>query len=105
AARQLAQLRDEMKQLDWGGKRRVPARRNAIAARFNAPDARNFAGHFRARQPAAMARLCPLAELDLDHLDLRLAGGRGETLRRECAVMVAAAEITPADLPTVIGAV
>ena len=37
-----------------------------------APDASDFFRHLRTRQNPALARLGPLAELDLDHLDLRI---------------------------------
>ena len=57
------------------------------------------------RQYAAVARLGALAQLELDHLDLRIGRGRGEALGREAAVRVAAAEIAGADLPDDVAAV
>src|SRR5260221_14280227 len=59
-----------------------------------------------------MARLGALAELQLDHLDLRVGGADGEQLRREGAIGVARAEVARTDLPddvaptfTMVGAV
>src|SRR3954453_13776976 len=47
-----------------------------------------------------MARFCPLADLELDHLDLGAGGDAGEFLRIEAAVgAVAAGEIARADFP------
>jgi hypothetical protein len=58
-----------------------------------------------AGQYAAMAGLGALAELQLDHLDLRVGGGGGEAFGRESAVGVAGAEIARADLPDDVAAV
>jgi hypothetical protein len=46
-----------------------------------------------------MARLGPLAQLDLDHPDLVDLRGVGESVGIERAVILAAPEIPAADLP------
>ncbi len=51
-----------------------------------------------------MARLGPLGELDLDHLDAVVAGAFGEFDWVETAVERAAAEVARADLPNEISA-
>ena len=61
---------------------------------------------FGARQHAAVAGLGALAELELDHLHLRVGRALlGEALRAEAAVVVAAAEVARADLPDQVAAV
>ena len=52
-----------------------------------------------------MAGLGALADLELDHLDLVVAGDAGEFVRIEGAVAVAAAEIAGADFPDDVAAV
>src|SRR5208282_3481296 len=56
------------------------------------------------RQHTAVAGLGALAQLDLDHLDLRILCGGGEFLRRKTSLRRAAAEIAGADLPDDIAA-
>src|SRR5215813_8681813 len=51
-----------------------------------------------------MSGLGALADLELDHLDLVLAGNPRELVRIEGAVAVAAAEIAGADLPDDVAA-
>ena len=51
-----------------------------------------------------MARLGALAQLELDHPDLRVGGGLGEAFGGEAAVRVAGAEIAAADLPDDVAA-
>src|SRR6185437_7118813 len=51
-----------------------------------------------------MAGLRALRQLDLDHLDLRVRGGFGETLGREAAIGIAAAEIAAGNLPDGVAA-
>jgi hypothetical protein len=80
-------------------------RRQAIFSDRNAAGFRNFRRYFRARQHAAVAGLGALRELDLDHLDLRLARLQRELLRVEISIRRAAAEIAAADLPDQIAAV
>ena len=63
-----------------------------------------ISGDLRPRQHAAMAGLRALGDLDFDHLDLVEPGGLGETFGCECAVVVAAAEITTADFPDDVAA-
>src|SRR3990167_11370294 len=80
-------------------------RRNAVAALGNAAGHGDLLGYLGARQHAAMARLGPLAQLDLDHLyliDLRsVAEARGV----EMAVVGAATEIAAADFQHQVAAV
>jgi len=52
-----------------------------------------------------MAGLGALAELELDHLDLRRGGVGGKAFGVEAAIVVAAAEIAGADLPDQVAAV
>src|SRR3954464_15289980 len=53
-----------------------------------------------------MAGFCPPADLELDHLDLVVAGDAGKLLRIEGAVAaVTAAEIAGTDLPDDVAAV
>src|ERR1700722_15641279 len=79
--------------------------RDAVLALLDAADHRDLGRDLRARQHAAMSGLGPLAQLDLDHLDLRIGGDLGEFLGIEDSVWVAAAEIARADLPDDIAAV
>ncbi len=58
----------------------------------------------RRGQHAAVAGLGALAELQLDHLDLRILGALGKALGREGAVVVARAEVARADLPDDVAA-
>src|SRR6185437_4632833 len=60
--------------------------------------------HLGAGKHAAMAGLGALAQLDLDHLDLRVGCRLGEALGREAAIGVAAAEIAAAQLPDDVAA-
>src|SRR5690606_12885689 len=55
--------------------------------------------HLGTGQHAAVAGFGALAQLDLDHLDLRVTRVGGELLVAERPVLVAAAEIARADLP------
>jgi hypothetical protein len=61
--------------------------------------------HLRPGQDAAVAGLGALRQLDLDHLDLRIARVGGEALLVERALGVAAAEVARADLPDQVAAV
>ena len=64
----------------------------------------DFRRHLGAGQHAAMARLGALAELELDHLDLRVGGVGDEAFFVERTVVVAAAEVARADLPDQVAA-
>src|SRR5262244_2116427 len=99
AAGQVAQLRNEVHHLHRGLERRVARRRDAIDADRHTARVRDLRRHLGTRQHTAVARLGPLRELDLDHLDLPLLRLRGEPVGAEGAVLVAAAEIAAADLP------
>ena len=52
-----------------------------------------------------MSRLCSLAQLDLDHLDLIALGIVGKAGGIEMAIIIAASEITAADFPHQIAAI
>ena len=77
----------------------MPRRRDAVLAHGYATGRRDFRGHFRGRQNAAVARLGALAELDLDHLDLLIARIDLKEVGIEAAVRIAAAKIARAYLP------
>src|SRR6516165_985186 len=64
----------------------------------------NLCAHLGARQNAAVARLGPLGELDLNHLDLPLLRLRRKLVSAKGAAFVAAAEIAAADLPDQVAA-
>ncbi len=66
----------------------VAGRRNAVRAHRHAADGGDFGRDLGGGQHAAMAGLGALAELDLDHLDLRILRVGGKSFRRECAVGV-----------------
>ena len=80
-------------------------RRYAIAAHGHASCFGDLLGYLASRQYAAMARLGPLAELDLHHLDLGIARVIGELRRVELAVIGSAPEIAATDLPDQISPV
>src|ERR1700761_2494300 len=79
--------------------------RYAIEAHRHTAGRGDFRADLGGRQDSAMARFGTLAELELDHLDLVALCAGGEFLRRERAVVVAAAEIARADLPDDVAAV
>src|SRR5260370_35236552 len=74
-------------------------RRDAVLAHRHPARQRDLLADLGRRQHAAMARLGALAELELDHLDLRIGGAGGELLGRESAVGIARAEGARAQLP------
>ena len=80
-------------------------RRDAIGADRDTACLRNFLGDLAARQDAAMAGLGALAELDLDHFDLRILRGLCKLIGIEGAVIGPAAEIAAADFPHEVTAV
>src|SRR5262245_932426 len=88
-----------MNELQWRGERRMAGGRHAIDVDRDAPRGGDFGGDLRRRQHAAMPGLGALRQLDLDHLDLRIAGLGCKPLGAERAVIVAAAKIAAADLP------
>jgi hypothetical protein len=96
---QLAQSRDEVHQLHRRRERLVTRWRYAIDAHRHAAGRRDFARYLGGGKHAAMAGLGALRKLDLDHLDLRIARSRLEALGAERAVLVAAPEVTAAELP------
>ena len=104
AAGQPAHLADELNHLDRRRERLVIGRRDAVLAHRHTANPRNLFRHFRRRQHAAVAGLGALADLQFDHLDLRVGGARRELLRVEGAVLVAATEIAGADFPDQVAA-
>uniref|UniRef100_A0A1I8ACY5 Phenol hydroxylase n=1 Tax=Steinernema glaseri TaxID=37863 RepID=A0A1I8ACY5_9BILA len=81
AAGQLAQLRHELEQPHRRAEGAVGGGRDAVfAGRYTARGG-DLGAHLVPRQDAAVAGLGALAELDLDHLHLRVAGLFGEALR------------------------
>src|SRR5690606_37721160 len=77
----------------------VAGGRNAVLAHWHAPCRGNLRRHLLAREDAAMAGLCPLAQLEFDQLDLRICRLLGEAGRIEASVRRPAAEIAAADFP------
>ncbi len=104
AAREFAHGGDELHHLDRRRERPMVCRRDAILTHGDAADLRNLLGDLGRRQHAAVAGLGALADLELDHLDLVIAGNPREFVRIEAAVAVAAAEIARADLPDDVAA-
>ena len=105
AAGQPSHLADKGHHLQGRRERPVIGRRNAILAHGNTADPGNLFRDLGRRQHAAMTGLGALADLELDHLDLIVAGDARELLRIEGAVAVAAAEIAGAYLPDDIAAI
>ena len=99
AARQLAQPLDELQQLDRRAELAVTRRAHAILAGPHTARRCDLGRHLRARQHAAVPRLRALAQLDLDHLDLRVGRIRDEALLAEAAMLVAATEVARGRLP------
>ncbi|MEY3286430.1 MAG: hypothetical protein RL500_1160 [Pseudomonadota bacterium] len=105
ATGQGAQLLDEQHHLARRGKRAVRGRTHAILTDRYTTRRRNLRRHLRAWQHPTVAGLGALAQLDFDHLHLRVAGVLHKSGLAEGAVLVAAAEIARADLPDEISAV
>src|SRR5699024_10549205 len=78
--------------------------RHAVNAFRHAACSGNFRRHLGARQDAAMAGFGALADLDFDHLDLRINRLLGKALRTESAILIAAAKIPRANFPDQIAA-
>mmetsp|Transcript_3185 Transcript_3185/g.11340 ORF Transcript_3185/g.11340 Transcript_3185/m.11340 type:complete len:591 (+) Transcript_3185:387-2159(+) len=114
AARELAQLRDELHEPRRRGEGAVAGRRVAVGPRRRAQaasvsdDGRDLVGG----KDAAVRRLGALRELDLDHLDLRPRRVLCEELRIKLALplegrrlhVLAASEVARADVPHDVGA-
>jgi hypothetical protein len=80
-------------------------RADAVHAHRHAARGGDLGRDLGARQHAAVAGLGALAELELDHLHLRVAALAANLLLAEAAVVVAAAEVARADLPDQVAAV
>ena len=101
----LAQLRDEAHQFDRRRERRVAGGEMQSLPILTPRIAAISRRHLGGGQHAAMAGLGALADLDLDHLDLRRSVAVTANLfGRERAIGVAAAEIAGADLPDDVAA-
>src|SRR5690606_4807370 len=96
---QLAQALHEVQQADGRIKRAVAGRRVAVLSGRDTPRFGNFGSDLGARQDAAVAGLGPLRQFYLDHFYLGCTGVAYEGLLGECAVFVAASEVTRADVP------
>src|SRR5690606_10390026 len=104
AARKTAQVGDELHKLDRCREGLVPRRRNAVAAHRNAPRRRDLRAHLFGGQDAALPRLGALADLQLDHPDLRIGRPFRKAGGVEAAVFGAASEIAAADFPDQVAA-
>ncbi len=71
---------------------------------LDAADRCDLRGHLRAGQHAAVAGLGALAQLDLDHLDLRIGRGDGELVGVKAAVGAPATKVAGAELPDNVAA-
>jgi hypothetical protein len=65
---------------------------------------RDFGRYLGGRKHAAVAGLGALRQLDLDHLDLRIARGLFETLGAKRAILIAAPKIAAAEFPDDVAA-
>src|SRR5262249_9333128 len=83
----------------------MAGRRNAVLAHGHAARARDLLGDFGAGQHAAVAWLGPLADFQLDHLDLIDCGGIRKTSRRKGAGGFGASEGSGAVFPDDVAAV
>src|SRR5690606_2202600 len=99
AAGELAQALDELQQADRRVEGTVRRRRDAVLAHRHATGLGNLRADLGRRQDAALARLGALAELELDHLHLRIGGIALEAFGIEAAVAIAAPEVARADFP------
>src|SRR5579863_4080019 len=79
-------------------------RRYAVLSHGHIAGAGDFGADLGGRQDAAMAGLCALAQLDLDHLDLLAGGDAGESLGGKGAIGISGAEIAGAQLPDDVAA-
>ena len=104
ATRQLPQLCDELHHLNRCAESGVCGRRDAVDTHRDAARLGNLWRDLGRGQHPAMSRLGPLAEFDLDHLDLFKAGRLAKLVRVEGPVIVAAAEITRSHLKDQISA-
>ena len=99
AARQAAQPAQKLHQLQWRMKRAVGAGADAVLPHGNATGGGNFRRDLGAQQHASVAGLGALAELELNHLDLRVTCVFDEAFFAERAVGVAAAKVAGGNLP------
>ncbi|MPN11578.1 hypothetical protein SDC9_158881 [bioreactor metagenome] len=104
AAGFLAQPGDELHHLDRCLERAVRGGADAVHTHGHAARGGDLGRDLGAQQHAAMARLGALAELQLNHLDLRIGGIGDELFFAERAVVVAAAEVARCHFPDQIAA-
>ena len=83
----------------------MPCRRDAVLTHGHAPGFGNLLAYFCFGQHAAMARLGPLGQFDLDHLDLRRLGLQRKAVRIKVPVGGSAAKVARSDLPDQVTAV
>src|SRR5262249_38713191 len=93
AAREAPHFANEPHQLDWCCERGVASWRNAIPTARHAADMRDLARDLRGRQHATMPWLGTLAQLQLDHFDLRNGCNFGKPVGCETAIAIATTKI------------
>src|SRR5690606_5636334 len=96
--------RDKGHQLVRRGKGTMPGRRNAVLAHWHTAGLGDFFCDLAGRQNSAVARFGALAELDLDHPDLRICGFLLKGPWVKATIGVPAAKIPAADFPDQIAA-
>ena len=99
APRQGTQFFYEMHHFNGRGKRAVGCGRYAVHSHWHAARGSNFCRDLGAGKHATVAGLGALAELELDHLHLRVGGICRKFFRVECAVVIAASKVTGGHLP------
>ena len=99
AARQRAQLFYEKHQLDGRGERAMRCGRNAVHAYLDTACCGNLGRDLGAWQYAAMAGLGALAQLELNHFDLRVQRVGGKFVGIEGAVGIAATKVARGHFP------
>src|ERR1700712_1446232 len=86
AARKRAQPGDECHPFQRCAESGMLRWRNTVDSQRHAARFGNLPGDLSCGQDAAMARLGALAQLDLDHFDLRTSRLRGELIRVEVGI-------------------
>ena len=105
ATGQPSQSVDELHHLNRCLEGAVVGRADAVHTHGHAARCGDFRRHLGAWQHPTVAGFGALAELELDHLDLRVQCVGGEALFAEAAVVVAATEVAGADFPDQVTAV
>ena len=102
SAGEFAQTDDELQEFNRRIERTVGSGRDAIHPHRNPPCMGDFSCHFGAGQNTAVAGLGALAEFDLDHFDLRMAGVGAEFFCVKRAVVIAATKVPRSHFPNQI---